>query len=114
MSDRAPVDVQVFIASSPDSRATVTWAVAVLDDGSEIRMRSLGDRVEIRTWDKSESCSPPPLNVTRVGGHVIDVRIEPERISGSLSRELMVRLGRVMSDTPEYQAACTVIEEFTR
>lgn len=52
------------------------WAVARLDDGSEVRMRACGDRVEIRTWDPTESCNPPHLDVDHVGPHVIDVRVQ--------------------------------------
>lgn len=53
------------------------WAVAVLDDGSEVRMRACGDYAEIRTWDNDEQCRPPVLAVDRVGPHVIDVRPAP-------------------------------------
>lgn len=52
-----------------------TWAVAVLDDGTEIRMRHLGDRVEIRGWDPKGECRPPALRADVLGryGHIVDV-----------------------------------------
>lgn len=59
------------------------WAVVTMDDGSEVRMRSLGDRVEIRTWDHTESCNPPVLSVARIGDHVIDVLVLPPAGGGS-------------------------------
>lgn len=51
------------------------WAVARLDNGAEVRMRACGGYVEIRTWDETETCNPPRLDVTRIGSHVIDVRV---------------------------------------
>lgn len=52
-----------------------TWAVAVLDDGTEIRMRHLGDRVEVRGWDPSADCRPPSLRAEVLGRHhhIVDV-----------------------------------------
>lgn len=52
----------------------VQWAVATLDDGSQIRMRVLdGETVEIRTWDETLDCNPPELVLCRLGRHTLDV-----------------------------------------
>lgn len=65
----------ITLTTEPTLNAVETMAVAVLDDGSEIRMRNFGDRAEIRTWDKAKSCNPPRLLVDLLAGrHVIDVR----------------------------------------
>lgn len=52
-----------------------TWAVAVLDDGTEIRMRHLGDRMEVRGWDPKAECQPPALRADVLGRyhHIVDV-----------------------------------------
>lgn len=65
------------LAESPGFDRPVQWAVFTLDNGAEIRVRNLGDRVEVRTWDLTESCNPPRLTMTRVGRHVIDVQPAP-------------------------------------
>lgn len=67
-------NARLFITSAPSLFDVEDFAVAVLDDGSEVRMRNLGGRVEVRTWDKTSSCNPPPLHVTRIGSHVIDAK----------------------------------------
>ncbi|WP_156698033.1 hypothetical protein [Nocardioides sp. Leaf285] len=77
--------------------------MATLDDGSEIRMRNLGDRVEIRTWDPTRSCRPPMLDVDHLAGrHVIDVRpARPAEVAGrgepveaALARDLCGHCGQ--------------------
>lgn len=63
------------LVQEPTLNSLEWMAVATLDDGSEIRMRNLGDRVEIRTWDPTSSCRAPRLDVDHLAGrHVIDVR----------------------------------------
>lgn len=52
----------------------ITWAVAVLTDGTEVRIRHCGNYIEIRGWDTTLTCKPPPIEVDRVGRHVVDVR----------------------------------------
>lgn len=66
---------RLHLTEEPGYHHMIPMAAAVLDDGTEIRMRNLGDRVEIRTWDATRSCSPPDLAVDPLAGrHVIDVR----------------------------------------
>lgn len=54
-----------------------TWAIAVLDDGTEVRMRHLGDRVEVRGWDPKGECRPPALQAEVLGRrhHIVDIRV---------------------------------------
>lgn len=72
---------RLYLTEEPGYAHMIPMAVAVLDDGTEIRMRNLGNRVEIRTWDPTRSCRPPRLDVDPLAGrHVIDVR--PTRPGG--------------------------------
>lgn len=65
----------LHLTQEPTLNSLTWWAVATLNDGSEIRMRNLGDRVEVRTWDPTGSCRPPSIVIDHLAGrHVIDVR----------------------------------------
>lgn len=50
-----------------------TWAVAVLNDGTEIRIRHLGDRIEVRGWDPRASMNPPAIEARPGRPHIVDV-----------------------------------------
>lgn len=68
---------QMRVERVPGFTRMETFVVFTLDDGAEIRVRHMGDRVEVRTWDATRSCRPPRLDVKQVGAHVIDVRPLP-------------------------------------
>lgn len=75
----------LYLTQEPTLNSLTWWAVATLNDGSEIRMRNLGDRVEVRTWDPTGSCRPPSIDIDHLAGrHVIDVRpAQPDTPGGS-------------------------------